>query len=187
MTARKLNAARVRELLNCNPATGQLWWKERPGNPSFNAQFAGKLAGKADPSTGYLRLMIDGTHQYVHRIVWLHTKGRLPSKDLDHIDGDKTNCAISNLRVAARTQNNANRRPPPRRTPGPCGSRLNLKTGMFEVRIVVGGADGKRGRQVYLGSYRSAAAAERSYREAAEDLHGKFAFTARPEPERRAA
>src|SRR5215469_7546865 len=119
MTARKLNAARVRELLNCNPATGQLWWKERPGNPSFNAQFAGKLAGKADPSTGYLRLMIDGTHQYVHRMVWLHTKGRLPRSDLDHIDGDKTNCAISNLRVATRTQNNANRRPPSRRTPGP--------------------------------------------------------------------
>src|SRR5215472_4698758 len=117
---RKLNAARVRALLDCNPATGELWWRERPGNPSFNVQFAGKPAGSIDPSTGYLRLMLDGTHQYVHRIVWLHTKGRLTSKDLDHIDGDKTNCAISNLRVATRTQNNANRRsPPPPQDPRP--------------------------------------------------------------------
>jgi len=47
--------------------------------------------------------------------------------------------------------------------------------------MAVGGKDGKRGRQLYLGSYRSPEAAERAYREAAEDLHGKFAFTARPE------
>jgi hypothetical protein len=34
---RKLTAERVRELLDCDPSTGTLRWKERPGNPSFNA------------------------------------------------------------------------------------------------------------------------------------------------------
>src|SRR5215469_8593927 len=58
----------------------------------------------------------------------------------------------------------------------PPGSRLNPKTGMYEVRIAIGGKDGVRGRQIYLGSYRAPEAAERAYREATEDLHGKFAF-----------
>jgi hypothetical protein len=34
---RRLTAKRVRELLDCDPEAGTLRWKERPGNPSFNA------------------------------------------------------------------------------------------------------------------------------------------------------
>jgi hypothetical protein len=61
MSAQRLTAARVRELLDCDPSTGTLRWRERPGNPSFNAQWAGRIAGKIDPSNGYLRLMIHGS------------------------------------------------------------------------------------------------------------------------------
>ena len=127
------------------------------------------------PLPGYLRLMIDGTHQYVHRIVWMYAHGRLPRGDLDHIDGDKTNCAISNLRPASKAQNNSNRRVA-RKTIGPRGYWLNPKAGMFQVNIGVGG------RSVYLGAYRFPEAAEKAYREAAEELHGAFAFTSRPRP-----
>jgi len=75
LTARpKLTAARVRELLDCDPEAGTLRWRERPGDTDFNRQWAGRLAGGLDPSTGYLRLMIDGRHYYVHRVVWLPRK-----------------------------------------------------------------------------------------------------------------
>lgn len=180
----KLTAKRARELLACNPETGELWWKERPGKPDFNAQWAGKPVGAVDPSTGYLRLMIDGRHQYVHRIVWLHTKGWL-SGDLDHIDGDKTNCTLSNLRPATKAQNNANRKSPPRKTPGPRGSWFNKKTGKYQV-LVERGHNGKR-QWVYLGSYSDPAVAARAYQAGIEDLHGEFAYTARPEPKRGAS
>jgi hypothetical protein len=184
MTARrKLTAARVRQLLDCDPERGTLTWRERPDNPSFNVQWAGKPAGAVDPSTGYLRLMVDGKHQYVHRIVFLHAKGWLPP-DLDHIDGDKSNCALSNLRPATKTQNNCNRRVP-RKGPGPRGAWLNPKTGKYQVNIWPGG--GKRGQSIYLGAYSSPEAAGRAYREAAEDLHGAFAFTERPTAEQRGA
>jgi hypothetical protein len=73
MTARRgLTAKRVRELLDCDPTTGTLCWKERPGNPSFNAQWAGRPAGSLDPSNGYLRLMIDGRHYYLHHRLAAH-------------------------------------------------------------------------------------------------------------------
>jgi hypothetical protein len=175
----KLTAKRVREVLDCDPSTGTLRWRERPGHPDFNARLAGKPAGKLDPTNGYLRLMIDGRHQYVHRMVWLHTRGYLPSKDLDHIDGDRTNCAISNLGPATRAQNNYNRRSRPRSRPSPRGSWQNRR-GKFQVKIETGGANGKRGKCVYLGTFSTAEAAERAYWDGIEALHGEFAFTARP-------
>jgi hypothetical protein len=132
---------------------------ERPDNPSFNVQWAGKRAGSIDPTNGYLRLMIDGTHQYVHRVVWLHTKGWLPEVDLDHHDGDKTDCAIWNLRVATKAQNNCNRRST-RNSNAPRGSWWNPRTQRYQVNIESGGANGKRGKSIYLGSYRDPAAAD---------------------------
>jgi hypothetical protein len=183
----KLTAARVRELLDCDPEAGTLRWRERPGDTDFNRQFAGRLAGGIDPSTGYRRLMIEGRHYYVHRVVWLHVKGYWPPKDLDHKDGIKTNCAIGNLRSATKAQNNRNRRDRPRRCPGPRGSWQDQR-GKFQVKIETGGANGKRGKSVYLGTFTTAEAAERAYRDGVKDLHGEFAFTERPAAcDRRAA
>ena len=175
MTPRnKLTAERVRALLDCDPETGTLTWREGPGNPSFNVQWSGKAAGSIVPSTGYLRVMIDGTDQYVHRIIWLHTKGWLPSVDLDHHDGDKTKCAMWNLRVVTEAENNRNRRSPARKTDAPPGAWLNPKTQRYQVNIEVAG------KSIYLGAYRDPAAAERAYREAAEEHFGEFAVTRHP-------
>lgn len=48
---------------------------------------------------GYKTLSIKGKRYYVHRLIFLMTKGYLP-KLLDHIDGDKTNNRPENLREA---------------------------------------------------------------------------------------
>jgi hypothetical protein len=148
----KLTAGRVRELLDCNPETGELRWKERPGNPSFNAQWAGRTAGQLDPSNGYLRLMIDGKHYYVHRIVWLYVKGHLPKIDLDHKDGDPLNCAITNLRLATKTGNNANRRSPAsKKSSSPRGCWRNPRTGHYQVAIETGQAAVHLSRYLFHG------------------------------------
>ena len=112
------------------------------------------------------------------------TKGYWAPKDLDHRDRNKTNCAIGNLRPATKAQNNANRRTRPGKDGAPRGCRLN-RSNKYQVQIEAGGANGKRGRSIYLGSFATAEEAGRVYREAAADLHGEFASSARPE--RRAA
>jgi hypothetical protein len=154
MTARRprrLTAERVRELLDCDPSTGALRWKERPGNPSFNAQWAGRLAGKLDPSNGYLRLVIDGRHYYVHRIVWLHTRGWLPKQDLDHRDGNKTRCAIANLRPASKSANNRNRQSSTKQHAAPRGSWFNPRTRQFQAYIETSEAGARQ--RIFLGSF----------------------------------
>jgi hypothetical protein len=161
----KLTAARARELLDCDPETGTLTWRERPGNPRFNTLHAGRPAGCLDPTTGYIRLQIEGSLYYAHRIVYLHTKGRLPP-ELDHRDGNRTNNAVSNLRPASRSQNGANRTRAARAEPR---GVTRLRNGGYQVSI---NADGK---QIHLGTFTSPTAADRAYRDAADELQSEFA------------
>lgn len=56
----------------------------------------------------YNRIVIDGKAYAFHRMVFLYHKGYLP-KIIDHIDNDRTNNKIENLREATQQQNCLNR------------------------------------------------------------------------------
>jgi hypothetical protein len=57
----------------------------------------------------YERVSVDGKIQTLHRMVYLWHHGHLP-KTLDHIDGNRTNNKIENLREATQQQNCLNRK-----------------------------------------------------------------------------
>jgi hypothetical protein len=59
--------------------------------------------------SGYLILRIKNISFRVHRIVWLFAHGSFPDATLDHIDNDRHNNAISNLRLADYSKNAANK------------------------------------------------------------------------------
>ena len=68
---------------------------------------AGQAVGwKTD--NGYLRTDMDGKKYYVHRLVWLYHNGPCEHHLIDHIDGNKTNNKIENLRMATFSENQAN-------------------------------------------------------------------------------
>jgi hypothetical protein len=56
-------------------------------------------------ATGYRFIHADGRGYLVHRIIWLMFNGKLPNDELDHINGDRTDNRIKNLREADRTTN----------------------------------------------------------------------------------
>jgi hypothetical protein len=58
---------------------------------------------------GYRRAKIDGRHYFVHRLVFFMHHGYLP-QFIDHIDCNRDNNRIENLREASATQNNRNRK-----------------------------------------------------------------------------
>jgi hypothetical protein len=82
---------------------------------------AGKIAGSRD-SKGYLRVRINWNTYSIHRLIWLYHHGSFPKNLIDHIDGDRTNNKIENLREATHFENNIN-----------CSKNLNNTSGYKNV------------------------------------------------------
>jgi len=64
----------------------------------------GKLAGCLD-RYGYRRITVDNRHYGAHRLAWLFVNGEFPVGELDHINGDKDDNRICNLRIVDRSEN----------------------------------------------------------------------------------
>lgn len=104
----------VLDAFNYDPLTGLLSYKPRALDSPFAKEWNTKNAGRS-PSTldkdGYLTLArrIKGkpTRFRVHRLIWLMHYNTLPQM-IDHIDGDKLNNRIENLRECTYSENNQN-------------------------------------------------------------------------------
>lgn len=74
---------------------------------------------------GYWRVGHLGKHYLVHRIVWELCNDKIPEGiDIDHIDGDRGNNVISNLRCVERSVNVKNKLKYKNNTSGVTGVRL---------------------------------------------------------------
>lgn len=56
-------------------------------------------------SHGYYTTSINCKFEYVHRICWFLYYGAWPENDIDHINGEKTDNRIKNLRDVTRSEN----------------------------------------------------------------------------------
>lgn len=118
MKTHEITAALVREFLNYDPDTGALCWKPRNAkhfasdgdHKRWNTKYAGKPAFRAKAAKGYLGGKMFGTKHVAHRIAWLHYYGEWPKQQIDHLDHNKTNNCIANLRDVNTSQNARNRR-----------------------------------------------------------------------------
>jgi len=98
----------VKKFLNYDSTTGKFTWISRylPGIKlgSEATYVAGSL-----PDGGYKQLSLFGKIYKAHRLAWLYVYGDLPDKQLDHIDHDRTNNKITNLRLASQHTNMKNK------------------------------------------------------------------------------
>jgi hypothetical protein len=104
-----ITAGRLRELFSYNPDTGEF---TRLVTTSHNAR-AGQVT-RGCKSRHYLVIRVDDRLYYAHRLAWLYTHGHFPpvGLDVDHINRDKCDNRIENLRLATRQANNRNRATP---------------------------------------------------------------------------
>ena len=160
-----LAADRVRKLLDYDPISGEFVWKSRSDAPRWNGKYAGKLAGRID-NHGYRQIGLGGKFYRAHRLAWLYVHGEWPSA-IDHIDGNRRNNAISNLRLATIRQNRANTG---------CRGRSGLKgafwvshIGKWRARISI------KGKKKHIGVFGTAEEASRAYDAAAQEVYGEFA------------
>lgn len=114
----------LRKLLDYDPETGALTWRERDASlfkdgqhgadkiaAMWNTKFAGKLAGTLN-SEGYVTFRIFGVALKSHRVIWAMVHGRWPAQEIDHVDHDRANNRLSNLREVSLQENHKNRKMP---------------------------------------------------------------------------
>jgi hypothetical protein len=108
MATTDLTASRLRELLRYDPHTGVFVWLV--GRRGFaGAAKAGRSAGTAHAS-GYVRIGIDGREYLAHRLAWFYVFGFWPREQIDHVNGDRSDNRLDNLREVSNQTNCENRR-----------------------------------------------------------------------------
>jgi len=70
----------------------------------------GKVFGSLH-SGGYLHFRFNGKNELAHRVAWFFVHGSWPEGWIDHINGDKKDNRIDNLRLATPSQNRMNSAP----------------------------------------------------------------------------
>jgi hypothetical protein len=104
----------LRSLMTYDPLTGVLTWIPQPKR-RHGKQWPTGVAG-SKTAQGYLSVCINRRHYPAHRICWLHYYGKWPEQFIDHINGERTDNRISNLRDVSAKVNNENRHRPRRNT-----------------------------------------------------------------------
>lgn len=143
---------RLRELLWYDPFSGQFRWMQSRGSITYGAVAGGTNAN------GYVQIQVDGENYYGHRLAWFWMHGVWPEL-IDHINGDKSDNKLVNLRIATTSQNTLNTWKP-RSTNKSGFLGVSPRRNGFRAQIVV------NGKNKYLGQYPTAELAQTAYLQA---------------------
>lgn len=148
---------------------GKLIWKKEPPK---KRQFTGTVAGWQN-NRGYYGVRLSGRRYLISRLVWEYHHGPIPDGHvIDHIDHDRKNNRIENLRAVPFVENMRNQTRRCNNTSGRVGVRFHTGLKKWTAEI------GVNGENKYIGIYTrkedaidARLAAERQY--GFHENHGK--------------
>jgi hypothetical protein len=154
-----VSAERVRDLFDYEADSGV--FVRKIGIPGASK---GPVAGCLRPD-GYTQIGVDRKRVLTHRLVWLWVHGYFPDQ-IDHIDGDKTNNRLANLREATTSQNHGNMTKNVCNKSGFKGVRQRGKRWAASIKL--------KGVLRYIGTFATPEEAHAAYCEVAKQIHGEF-------------
>lgn len=157
-----LTQTTLKEWLHYEPNTGVFTWLKQP----TASVPVGSIAGWQHHD--YCKICLLSTHYPAHRLAWLYVYGVLPDKSLDHINGDKSDNRISNLRMATCSENGINRTAPANNSSGYKGVSWQTKVQAWVAAIT------KDGKHVYAGQANSPEEAHILYCKKGLELFGEY-------------
>lgn len=152
---------RLRELFDYNP-DGSL-----TRLISIGTQKAGSITFGKKEKHGYSRICVDSCHYLFHRVVWQWHYGDDP-KIIDHINQDRNDSRIDNLRRVDKSSNCRHQLLPKNNTSGFFGISLNRKKNIWYATICVNSVN------IKLGGSKDIKKAVLIYNEACNKYHGEF-------------
>lgn len=156
----------LQKLFRYDPELGRLIWVVTKSNRTK----AGTIAGTLSRVNGYRYVGIDGSHYLEHRLIWLFAHGAWPAHQIDHINCEKTDNSLANLREATPGQNLANSPVQKNNFSGFKGVSRSRKHWRARINF--------QGKFVYLGVFSTPEAAHAAYVDASQKLYGDFARAA---------
>jgi hypothetical protein len=144
MTTQILTQKRLKELLSYNSDTGNFTYAKR--RPRIQV---GAIAGHTHKGHGYVQIKLDDKLYLAHRLAWLYEYGAFPVAQLDHINRNRTDNRLANLRCATNAENCQNRQVQTNSTSGHAGvtwSKIWLK---WHARISV------NNKRIHLGWFKN--------------------------------
>lgn len=160
-------SAELNERFAYNPETGKITNRIR----SHKA-----LAG-ADATCshiqGYRSVCYSCRKMLAHRVAWVMTHGEWPKEMIDHINGDRSDNRLCNLRQATRSQNLINSKLSSRNSSGFRGVSWCSAKQKWDARIY------SATKLRLLGRFKTKEEAIAAYAAAAAELHGDFAYTSK--------
>lgn len=125
----------LRGVLDYNPSTGVFVWKVRPSARTFVGDLAGNLT-----AGGYREVKFRRKSYLAHRLAWLYVYGVWPLETIDHINGNRLDNRIENLRDVTLSQNCQNKHRAKRTSrTGLRGVSVTDKRSKFRAAITVAG------------------------------------------------
>lgn len=119
-SAEVVTQEQLKELLEYQPESGEFVWLAAKSRRVK----VGAKAGSLRRVNGYTTIRIDGQRYRSHRLVWLYSYGVFPEKDIDHVNGNRNNNCLENLREVSRSENSRNVRMKSNNTSGFTGASL---------------------------------------------------------------
>lgn len=156
-----ITAEKARDVLEYCQQTGVLRWRVDRGPVK-----AGQIAGNARPD-GYRQLTINGKAYLAHRVVWLLVRGEWPNIEIDHINGNKSDNRIENLRDVAKSVNLQNQFRPHKhnRFSKYMGVSWDRERNKWRASLTLGG------KNIKIGRFATEEAAHKAYLVAKARLH----------------
>ena len=158
--------AELREWLRYDTKTGEFFWIKTPGRRTK----AGSKAGY--DARGYTEIRVRRNRVLAHRLAWLFVYGEDPGeKQIDHINCDRGDNRIVNLRLASSKDNSGNKRKKQDTTSNLKGVSWYKRKRKWQAQIRL------NGKSKHLGYFHSEQEAHAAYCVAAVEVFGKFART----------
>lgn len=147
------------------PETGLFIRRRRLGRHK-----AGTVAGAVSGIHGYVFIGVDKQLYRAHRLAWFIHYGEWPKAGFepDHINGQRADNRIANLRLATRSQNNGNGKTRSDNSSGFRGVSLHKKTRKWRANLAGN----------HLGLFPTKEDAVAAYNAAAAEYYGEFARAA---------
>lgn len=152
----------LKQYLHYCPETGVFTWIGR-----LKRVTVGKTAGTPN-GNGYLRIRIFRVLYHAHRLAWLYVYGEFSKLNIDHINGNKSDNRIENLRESTMAQNLKNFGKPRDNKSGFKGVHFDKARNKWLAQARL------NGKSFHLGRYDSAIDASHAYNEFAKRHHGEF-------------